>query len=104
MNTFFGTGPGLESNFQKTGILKSSHNLHGLPLKLIVEVGLVLTLIFYAIILKFFKDALILSKYQNIKVAAVGILFWFFISLTVDAMNNAFGVFLGLGLINAENS
>ena len=104
VNTFFLVPPGLEFNFEKSGILKSSHMLHGLPLKLIVEVGLIFTLIFYGMILKFIKDALMLSKYQSIKVAAVGILFWFFVSLTVDAMNNSLGVFLGLGLINAENS
>jgi hypothetical protein len=88
---FLGEGPGLSAN---NDIYHNRLVLHSFSLKLIVEIGLFLTIFVFYRLFKYFKESIYLLRYKNFALPFIGLTFWFFCSLTVTGIDLLGGISL----------
>ena len=100
---FLGSGPGTQqdefgeiTNRQNLkGVFDMNYAFHALPLQLIVEIGLGMTLCFYLYVFYLLFKAFSLARNSKFELPLLGLIFWISISLSVSGLDMLSGIAFG---------
>lgn len=108
---FLGVGPGNQMDeFSKivltTGtmsVFRSDYAFHALPLQFVIEIGLIITLIFYFAYFYYFASAVWLFNKSGLILPLLGFVFWFGITLSTSGVDMLSGLALGFAFIKPQS-
>jgi O-antigen ligase len=104
----FGSGPGSQQDEfgqiayrqRQSSNFNMNYAFHALPLQLIVEIGIILTLIFYLVLMLGFVQKIRIMKGTFFILPILGIVFWLAISLSVSGLDMLSGMAFGFFFLN----